>query len=163
MTENLRGETTMMMQWTPERAGRWLFHCHFQAHISNDERVPIFRAADQPERKSEAAGADAHHDAMSGMNDMAGLVLAINVKPAPGKAAAAPMATSPHRFDLVIEPTAASGKSPTFSCSVREGKKIVASAEKSMGPTMVVTRGEPTEITVTNHLAEPTTIHWHGL
>lgn len=32
-----------------------------------------------------------------------------------------------------------------------------------MGPTMVVTRGEPTEITVTNHLAEPTTIHWHGL
>lgn len=31
-----------------------------------------------------------------------------------------------------------------------------------MGPAIVLTRGEPTEIAVTNHLAEPTTIHWHG-
>lgn len=32
-----------------------------------------------------------------------------------------------------------------------------------MGPPMIVTRGEPTEVTVINHLQEPTTIHWHGL
>jgi FtsP/CotA-like multicopper oxidase with cupredoxin domain len=51
----------------------------------------------------------------------------------------------------------------TFSCSVREGKKIVASEDKSVGPPIVVTRGEPTEITVVNHLDAPTTIHWHGL
>jgi hypothetical protein len=101
VTENLRGETTMMMQWTPERAGRWLFHCHFQAHISNDERVPIFRAADQPERKSEAAGADAHHDAMSGMNDMAGLVLMINVTAA-GSAPARASVHGSRKIDLVL-------------------------------------------------------------
>ncbi len=46
---------------------------------------------------------------------------------------------------------------------MREGKKIVASEDKSVGPPIVVTRGEPVEITVVNHLAEPTTIHWHGL
>jgi FtsP/CotA-like multicopper oxidase with cupredoxin domain len=32
-----------------------------------------------------------------------------------------------------------------------------------MGPAIVVTRGEPTEVTVLNHLNEPTIIHWHGL
>jgi len=46
---------------------------------------------------------------------------------------------------------------------VREGKKIVASEDKSVGPPIVVTRGEPLQITVVNHLASPTTIHWHGL
>ena len=164
VTEDMMGGHTMMMEWKPEHVGRWLFHCHFQGHISIEERVPVLHETAGPRYQPAAAeAAHEHHDAMDAMNDMAGLVLAINVKPAPGKATAQAMATSPHRFDLVIEPTAASGKSPTFSCSVREGKKIVASAEKSMGPTMVVTRGEPTEITVTNHLAEPTTIHWHGL
>jgi len=32
-----------------------------------------------------------------------------------------------------------------------------------MGPPIVVTRGEPTEITVLNHLDRPTSIHWHGM
>ena len=162
VTENLRGGTTMMMQWIPERAGRWLFHCHFQAHISNDERVPIFRAADQPERKSEAAGADAHHDAMSGMNDMAGLVLMINVTAA-GSAPARASVHGSRKIDLVLEPNAGDAKSRTFSCSVREGKKIVASGDKAAGPPIVMTRGEPMEITVVNHLDQPTTVHWHGL
>src|SRR5208282_2912080 len=70
---------------------------------------------------------------------------------------------TPRKIDLVIEPNAADGKSPTFSCSVREGKKIVAPEDKSVGPPIVVTRGEPTEITVVNHLDAPTTIHWHGI
>jgi FtsP/CotA-like multicopper oxidase with cupredoxin domain len=64
----------------------------------------------------------------------------------------------------VIEPDSVQGKSRTFSCSVREGKKIEASAaDKSAGPPIVLTRGEPVEITVVNHLDAPTTIHWHGL
>jgi len=96
------------------------------------------------------------------MNDMAGLVLMINVK-APSSAPVRASAATPRKIDLVIEPNAAGGKSRTFSCSVREGKKIVASEDKSVGPPIVVTRGEPTEITVVNHLDAPTTIHWHGL
>jgi len=31
------------------------------------------------------------------------------------------------------------------------------------GPTIVVTEGETVAITVTNHLPEPTSVHWHGL
>jgi len=164
VTQNLQPGGTMMTEWTPEHVGRWLFHCHFQFHFSTDERVPVLsRAMAKEHGESEAAPeAHAHHDAMGAMNDMAGLVLVINVKAsssAPERASAA----TPRKIDLVIEPNAAGGKSRTFSCSVREGKKIVASEDKSVGPPIVVTRGEPTEITVVNHLDAPTTIHWHGL
>ena len=164
VTQNLRPGNTMMLEWTPEHVGRWLFHCHFQFHISADERVPVFsRAMAKQYGESEAAGgAHAHHEPMGAMNDMAGLVLMINVK-APSSAPVPASAGTPRKIDLVIEPNATDGKSRTFSCSVREGKKIVASEDKSVGPPIVVTRGEPTEITVVNHLDAPTTIHWHGL
>ena len=160
VTENLRGGSTMMMEWAPEHSGRWLFHCHLQAHISTHERVPIFTRV--TEETETASRTHANHDAMGAMNDMAGLVLVINVNarssaPVP----AAPRA--PHKIDLVIEPNAGDAKSRTFSCSVREGKKIVASNDKTEGPPIVLTRGEPAEITVVNHLDAPTIIHWHGL
>jgi manganese oxidase len=164
VTQSLPAGNTMMMEWTPEHVGRWLFHCHFQFHFSAEERVPMLsrvttKQSDGPEA---ARGAHAHHQAMGAMNDMAGLVLVINVK-ASSSAPAPASSPTPRKLDLVIEPSAAGGKSPTFSCSVREGKKIVASEDKSVGPPIVVTRGEPTEITVVNHLDAPTTIHWHGI
>jgi FtsP/CotA-like multicopper oxidase with cupredoxin domain len=164
VTQNLRPGATMMMEWTPEHLGRWLFHCHFQFHFSTDERVPVFSRAmpKQPGESEAASRAQAHHEAMGAMNDMAGLVLMINVK-APPSAPVSASARTPRKIDLVIEPNAAGGKSRTFSCSVREGKKIVASEDKSVGPPIILTRGEPTEITVVNHLDSPTTIHWHGL
>jgi FtsP/CotA-like multicopper oxidase with cupredoxin domain len=164
VTQNLRPGSTMMMEWKPEHVGRWLFHCHFQAHFSTDERLPMFsRAIAKQYGESEAAsGVHEHHEAMGAMNDMAGLVLMINVKAAPSEPVRTP-AAPPRKFDLVIEPNVAAGKTRTFSCSVREGKKIVASEDKSVGPPIIVTRGEPTEITVVNHLDAPTTIHWHGL
>ncbi len=157
VTENMEPGTTMMMEWAPTHPGRWLFHCHLQAHISTEERLPLFTEAG-----ATSVTHTHHEDAMGGMNDMAGLVLMISVKGTslvPVNAAAA----VPRKIDLVLEPNVVDAKSRTFSCSVREGKKIVASQDKSMGPPIVVTRGEPVEITVVNHLAEPTTIHWHGL
>jgi FtsP/CotA-like multicopper oxidase with cupredoxin domain len=165
VTQNLQPGSTMMMEWTPEHAGRWLFHCHFQFHVSTDERVPVFSRvmAEQYGESEPANGAHAHPEAMGAtMKDMAGLVLMINVK-APSSVPLPTSAATPRKIDLVIESDAAGGKSRTFSCSVREGKKIVASEDKSVGPPIVVTRGEPTEITVVNHLDVPTTIHWHGL
>jgi manganese oxidase len=164
VTQNLQPQSTMMMEWTPEHVGRWLFHCHFQFHFSTDERVPVFSRvmASQYAEPEAAPEAHAHHEAMGSMTDMAGLVLVINVKPsssAPERASAG----TPRKIDLVIEPSAAAGKSRTFSCSVREGKKIVASEDKAVGPPIVVTRGELTEITVVNHLDAATTIHWHGI
>lgn len=164
VTQNLRRGTSMMLEWTPQHAGRWLFHCHFHYHVSSDERIPIFTRTmpEQYEGSDAPTETDGHHDTMRGMNDMAGLVLMINVKATAGAPlpAATPIA---RKIDLVIEPNAGGGKSPTFSCAVREGKKVVASGDKSVGPPIVLTRGEPVEITVVNHMAAATTIHWHGL
>ena len=158
VTEDMHPGTTMMMEWFPTHPGRWLFHCHLQLHISNGERLPTFTETGAPSSHHE----DAMGGMMGAMNDMAGLVLAINVKAGSSTPVKADT-VAPRKIDLVLEPNAADAKSRTFSCSVREGKKIVASEDKSVGPPIVVTRGEPVEITVVNHLAEPTTIHWHGL
>jgi FtsP/CotA-like multicopper oxidase with cupredoxin domain len=42
VTELIKPSSTMMLEWPPEHAGRWLFHCHFQFHMSRDERLPVF-------------------------------------------------------------------------------------------------------------------------
>jgi FtsP/CotA-like multicopper oxidase with cupredoxin domain len=162
VTQNLRPGTTMMMEWTPEHAGRWLFHCHLQAHISSDERVPLFSRATAKPGSEPAMQGHRHDGDMGTMDDMAGLVLMINVSaasPAPVRSSA----LTPRKIDLVVERNAEEVKANTFSCSVREGKKVVASEDQSIGPPIVLTRGEPAEITVVNHLDSPTTIHWHGL
>ncbi len=155
VTQDMQPAHTMMMEWKPPHEGRWLFHCHFHAHISQEERVPVMI-----ENIDAAPPKHEHQDMM--MSDMAGLVLTINVKPRAEKKPVASTVT-PRKLDLVIEPTAEQGKTPAFACSVRDGKKLVASQEKAMGPPIVVTRGEPVEITVLNHLQVPTTIHWHGI
>lgn len=167
VTEDLKSGATMMMEWSPEHAGRWLFHCHFQFHMSSDERVPGFThpVASQYNRKGPAAAAYRHGGgAMEAMPDMAGLVLAINVNPAEGAPIAATAGKAARKIDLIIEPNAEAGaKEPKFSCAVREKNKVVVSEDRAVGPPIFVTRGEPTEITVLNHLKLPTTIHWHGL
>jgi manganese oxidase len=168
VTQNLLDGHTMTMEWTPEHEDRWLFHCHFNSHISVRERVPIFipsglQDKNAPQQNAAAVhDADQRHDGTMAMEGMAGLVLAVHVNAKPGSASPAEPATV-HKIDLVIERTSEAGKAPTFSCAVREGKKIVASQDKTMGPPIVVTHGEPTEITVLNHLKRPTTIHRHGL
>ena len=167
VTKDLMGGHTMMMEWSPENAGRWLFHCHFQYHMSSDERIPVLGHVIPSHYDPAPMTMAEHHDdsgkPMMGMNDMAGLVLQINVKPKaemPAVAAAKPA----RKIDLIIEPDAqAAANEPQFSCSVREKNKVLASQDRAVGPPIFVTRGELTEISVLNHLKAPTTVHWHGL
>ncbi len=179
VTQDLQPAGTMMLEWTPEHAGRWLYHCHFHLHVSSDGRVPVLKwvgtklydeepqaassaPAHQPQRAMSGMAMSGMNGMSGGMNDMSGLVLAINVKAPPSTRPVSPAAAA-RKIDLVIEPNAANGKSRTFSCSVREAKKIVAARDKSAGPPIILTRGELTEITVVNHLDVPTVIHWHGI
>jgi len=170
VTKDLPSGGTMMMEWSPQHPGRWLFHCHFQYHMSSDERVPFFTHATasqyapeepRPAAHAHAGGADG---TMGSMHDMAGLVLIINVKPKAGVTAVASAKTPPRKIDLIIEPNLqAAAKEPKFTCSVREHNKVMVSEDRAVGPPILATRGEPTEITVLNHLQSPTSIHWHGL
>jgi FtsP/CotA-like multicopper oxidase with cupredoxin domain len=164
VTEGVQPGGTMMMEWSPEHAGRWLFHCHFQLHMSNEARVPVFtRASDRHEETSASMAHDVVHK-MEGMSDMAGLVLVINVRPSAGRTIPASTKAASRTLDLIIDPdTQAAANEPKFSCAIREKNKLVASQDRGVGPPIVVTRGELTEVTVLNHLKSPTTIHWHGL
>ncbi len=164
VTQDLTAGRTMMLEWKPEHPGRWLFHCHFQAHVSSIVKVPVLQQTPAPpDSRDRASPPHVHQDAMATMIDMAGLVLVINVKAAHAGMPVRAGAPAPRKLDLVVAPNDAAGKSPTFSCSVRDGKKIVTSEDKAMGPPIVVTRGQATEITVVNQLQLPTSIHWHGL
>jgi len=165
VTQNLQPGSTMMMEWTPEHAGRWLFHCHFQFHVSTDERVPVFSRvmAEQYGESEPANGAHAHPEAMGRHHERHGRTGAHDQRESTVVSAAAHLGSYAAKNRSCDRVRCGWRKSRTFSCSVREGKKIVASEDKSVGPPIVVTRGEPTEITVVNHLDVPTTIHWHGL
>ena len=157
VTQSLRGGSTMMMEWTPEHPGRWLFHCHLAAHISTEERVPVFHRGGE----DHAAPAHPTSEAMR-MEDMAGLVLMINVQPKAGSSTRA-SASAARKLDLLIERNPSAGAARAFSCSVREGNELRMSGTGSVGPPIVLTRGQPVEITVVNRLDVPTIIHWHGL
>ena len=95
VTERLSEGTTMTMTWSPERAGQWLMHCHLHFHVSPDSAW----GPDYPHvRKVPRPGRDEHQ-----MDDMAGLVLGINVTSA---SAANPERPVARRVRLVVEPAA---------------------------------------------------------
>jgi FtsP/CotA-like multicopper oxidase with cupredoxin domain len=152
VTEDMRARQTMTMVWAPVNEGRWLFHCHITFHVAgNDARlVPVKHA----EHHDEAARHEQH---------MAGLVIGIDAKARPGVA------------------QAGRGRARRLDLFVQEGKRR-ARFERSMGfvlqrgatpprpdstvlpgSLIVLTRGEPTDITVHNRLKEATSVHWHGL
>jgi FtsP/CotA-like multicopper oxidase with cupredoxin domain len=169
VTQNIQPGGTMMMEWTPSHPGRWLYHCHFQFHMSSDERVPLVSHAvpSRYDRDEPATSAHQHEGMkgqMAGMNDMAGLVLTIDVKSMTGAATEQASGGTPRKIDLIIEPDAqAAASEPKFKCAIREKNKLLVSEDRSVGPPIVVTRGELTEVSVLNHLKTPTAIHWHGL
>ncbi len=157
VTQLLAPGTTMAMTWTPEREGNWLFHCHIMQHVS-------------PERRLASTGdhtADHQHVHEDGAGGMAGMIIGVtivrgDVQPA---AAAEPPAAR-------AEDQARDGARPVRAGACLWLHRVGGShAEASdgparlspPGPTLVLQRDEPVEITVVNHLGEATALHWHGM
>ena len=178
----LPGET-MNMSWVPERPGNWLFHCHFAFHVSHHlvlHRAETAKAAlgtTQPARPSAARTADltgahaAHAVATSpavataAPHQMAGLVLGISVRPAPGIRATATTTRNARDIRLLAQ-TAPNqfGTLAGYGYVVQDGTQPPARDSILIpGPMLVLKRGEPVRVTVVNHLAEPTAVHWHGI
>jgi manganese oxidase len=153
VTQRLTPFSAMSMTWVPERAGNWLFHCHFQIHVA--------RRAVPPE---ESAGAAHANHAMSAMT---GLVMGIVVNPRPGtRAEAARPAAAPRRLRIVAAQDSAfpdSAPSMRFLVAEPATGKPAASAGPGFSPPIVLQRGRPVSIMVVNHLHEPTAVHWHGM
>ena len=151
VTERMTSGSTMAMTWVPERPGNWIFHCHVLFHIA-----PNLRLVPPP--------AVAHAAAME---QMAGLVLALHVRPAPppGAAPSAAPAVEPRQLRLLVqERPAVYGRDPGFGFVLQEGPAEPAlDSVRIPGTPIVLTRGEPVRITVVNRLQEPTAVHWHGI
>jgi FtsP/CotA-like multicopper oxidase with cupredoxin domain len=94
-------------------------------------------------------------------NHMAGLVLGINV---PGERAHVATHGRVRKLRLLVrERPAVNGVSAGFGYQLEEAHKTFPSDVSLPGPTLILERGRPVEITVVNQLAEPTSVHWHGM
>jgi len=93
---------------------------------------------------------------------MAGLVLGISAAPRPGDKPE--VRKHPRRLTLETWETPARGNAPRrLGFSLVRGPSQPGDTVSVPGPLLVLTRDEPTDITVRNRLREPTSIHWHGI
>ncbi|HEX6307493.1 MAG TPA: multicopper oxidase domain-containing protein [Longimicrobiales bacterium] len=155
VSEGLGPGWTMQLEWTPERPGNWIFHCHIMAHMAPHQRLDRMPGA--PPRVAAPHTGHAEHD-------MAGLVMGITVS-AP-RAAAAPQAENPPRLLRLFANTRERvfGARSGMSFVLQEGAAPPArDSIRIPGSPLILTRGEPAEIVVHNRLAQPLAVHWHGL
>ena len=148
VTERMPPFSTMSMTWVPERAGNWLFHCHFQLHLVPDSAPPM------------------HHEDNHALTGMAGLVVGINVAPRRGAVASPDPARGRRQLRLVaIQDAGFPDSAPSMRFVLEEpgGATPRLEARPGFSPTITLTRGEPVSITVVNRLHERTAVHWHGI
>jgi FtsP/CotA-like multicopper oxidase with cupredoxin domain len=148
-----RGET-FDMSFAPDRPGRWLMHCHMLEHMT-----PMWHPI-----LSEPVSGHAHGSEPDDAG-MVGMVLGITVlddKPA----APPPVWKAERKLQLIIEERK-NGR-PLYALTVLDAAPAPPpsqppAAAPLLGPPIVLTRGQPVEIEVVNHIQEPTAIHWHGI
>lgn len=152
VTETLLPTQTMRITWVPTEPGNWIFHCHFMRHMS------WLQTADLQHPPAGHPPTEATGDALMG-----GLVLGITVRPQP--AAAATSERPRRRLDLHIgHRPDVFGDDAGYGFVLQNGDTPPAADSIVFpGSPIVLTRGEPTEITVHNNSDVPLGVHWHGL
>jgi FtsP/CotA-like multicopper oxidase with cupredoxin domain len=153
VTEAMGPRTTMRAAFAPDRPGNWLFHCHLIYHV-----LPSLR-----DKIANAAGAHAAtHEAGE---HMAGLVLGFHVPYSRAWSGPPRIGTRNLRLLALEEPRPGSvhGVRMGFAMDSSRHGGAAPAAPDPAGPLLVLRRGQPTDITVVNRLAEPTAIHWHGI
>ena len=159
----------MSMTWAPERAGNWLFHCHFVTHMSADQRLDRMSGRDAPSVPQEHSTGAASPAASHATESMAGLLLGITVRAAPAARAdrmrAAVSAPPVRPIDLYANARPrVFGERPALGFIVQQGPNPPAADSVLIpGTPLLLTRGEPTAITVHNRLPMPLAVHWHGI
>jgi FtsP/CotA-like multicopper oxidase with cupredoxin domain len=148
VTEDMTSFTTMSMRWVPERPGNWLFHCHLSFHVVSDARL------DPPAHSGHSSDPREH---------MGGLVLGIAVRP--DATYREPQRAKARRINMFVD----EGKRRRLAerslgfVQQRGPERPASDSVEIPGTTIVLTRGEATDIAVTNRMKEPTAVHWHGI
>lgn len=161
VTEFVDAGESMSMTWIPERPGNWLFHCHLTRHMTAVQNLP---AADT----LHAAHGDAH------AQHMAGLVLGVTVKPRAGARAAAderlaagavPVARDARTVRLFAQQRARGfGDMPRYAFVAQQSAKAPAADSVTVpSAPVLLKRGQQARIVVHNRLANPLSVHWHGM
>ena len=157
VTELIDPGHTFEMSWVPERSGNWLFHCHMMMHMSVPEALHPKEASN---KEGQSVDYPPQHDRSAGMG---GLVIGITVLP--GIVSAPQIVTkAAHKLQLVISDNP--DKVPLYKLEVNDPQAQTQSDKNLgslLGPPIVLTRGEETEIEVKNATSSPTAIHWHGI
>jgi len=146
VTQSMVKFSTMRIAFQPLEQGNWLFHCHLIYHVGPDA------ALTWPD------GTPAAHDPNM---HMAGLVLGLQVAPRPG--AVAQPRIGARQVRLVAREAADSASPTGWTMSYATGHDADKGPVTLPAPTLFLTRGIPTDVTVVNHLSQPTGVHWHGL
>ena len=159
VTQRLEPGTTASITWVPERAGRWLFHCHMTGHMAPNTVVLLGQM-------------DPHaaHSMPADSAGMMGLILGVTVTPGKERVASPPSTQKVRQLKLFVRETPATPYSLVrMGYVIQEGEAKEEPAKENTAPLpvpgapLVLTRGEPTEITVVNELKNPTAVHWHGI
>jgi FtsP/CotA-like multicopper oxidase with cupredoxin domain len=155
VTERVLPGQTMRLTWSPGRPGGWLFHCHAVMHVG--PHPPVDGSS-----VTHATHADADPDQHT-FSGMSGLVVAVSV-PVPAGYVVPPV-TEWRRLRLLVNSDSLPGDhSRRFGFVLQDGERASpADSVPVPGPTIVLTRGEPTAIEVVNRTPEPTSVHWHGI
>jgi FtsP/CotA-like multicopper oxidase with cupredoxin domain len=151
VTERMPPFSSMSTAWVPERAGNWLFHCHFQIHIA-----PLARS------NGHLAHTRVENHALS---EMRGLVMGVLVSPRPDDSAVAESAPRRRLRVTVEKDSIGTAEFPSMRYVVRDpdtGAQKVG-GKPGVSEPLFLSRGEPVAITVVNMLEEPTSVHWHGI
>jgi manganese oxidase len=150
VTEWMPELSSLRLRWVPDEPGNWLFHCHLIRHMGPMQRFAADGALPPMEHDH-----DMHH--------MAGLVLGVTVRPPPGwRADDSPAA---RRIDLWTgaRPNVFDGRPALAFVAQRGEMPPPADSIAVPGTTLVLRRGEATQIVVHNRLDFPFSVHWHGL
>lgn len=147
--------------WTPDRPGNWLYHCHLLTHMSGAQRLDRMPGASGA--NDHTHGANANH----ALDDMGGLVLGLDVRPAPGAAVAQATvpAPTPRTIDIFANTRARTfGDRHGYGFVVQEGSRPPArDSIRIPGTPLILTKGQPVRIAVHNQLSIPISVHWHGI
>ncbi|MDQ6929391.1 MAG: multicopper oxidase domain-containing protein [Candidatus Eremiobacteraeota bacterium] len=153
VTELVKPGNTFTLTWQADRPGNWLFHCHLTYHTLGHLPIAAMLAG------KETMPEDRYESEFVRHAGMGGLILGFTVHDRKQRTAARP--TPLQHFHLRVQPAADDrSDAPSFRY-VLGSDRVNESA--AIGPPVILTRGVPTAIEVTNMLHEPTAVHWHGI
>ena len=147
------------LSWTADRAGSWMFHCHIDDHITRHAPLRDMLAGKADPSLTISKRFHLANEPMGGM------VIALRVLPRHGDRTAAETG-SPRRLGLTIEAHDQLHEPypdlPKDTLLLTDGPQTIES-RGNLGPPIVLTRGQPVAIAVTNRTREQTSVHWHGI